>query len=133
MYLEKQLILLLSVFIFGCESWDTIYNGVILKNDSNHDVSFYLHLEKLSIHEYSILTGIPTVLNPNMFRRVDKGNTEIFSYSVNDNENFKTDTLSIFVFSPDSLKKYSYDMTKLTNIYLKKFRIVNNDTPVTYQ
>ena len=131
--MKKQLILLLVIFIFGCESWDSIYNGVILKNDSEHDVSFYLHLEKLSLHEYNILTGTPEVLNPNMFRRVDKGNTEIFSYSVNDNENFKTDTLSIFVFSPDTLKKYSYDMTKLTNNYLKKFRIVNNDTPVTYQ
>ena len=131
--MKKQLIFLLSIFIFGCESWDPIYNGVILKNDSDHDVSFYLYLEKLSLHEYSILIGTPTALYSNMFRRVDNGNAEIFSYSVNDNENFKTDTLSIFVFSPDSLKKYSYDMTKLTNIYLKKFRIVNNDTPVTYQ
>ena len=68
--MEKQLILLLCVFIFGCESWDTIYNVVILKNDSNHNVSFYLHLEKLSLHEYNILTGIPKVLDPNMFRRV---------------------------------------------------------------
>ena len=131
--MNKQLILLLSIFIFGCESWDPIYNGVILKNDSDHDVSFYLHLEKLSLHEYNILTGTPTALDSNMFRRVGKGNTEIFSYSVNDNENFKTDTLSIFVFSPDTLTKYSYDMAKLTNNYLKKFRIVNNDTPVTYQ
>ena len=120
--MKKTLLLLTTVILlFGCkvplyEEW-----FVEVENNSNHDVIFCVHLKKMNDLEYRPSTGWPETLEDYMNVEILKKSKGEYCRASNLIKFSGQDSLTVFIFSPDTLKKYSYDEIRRVNNYLKRY------------
>lgn len=119
------LLSLFFLFLCGCIDKlerDNVAWGIWFRNDSKIPVSFYINLRKISNEEYRPSTQWPEEFDNSFFVNVEVEDENLFE--IKPYRHFihtGDDSLSVFVFSPDTLVKYSIEEIKATKNYLKRF------------
>ena len=132
-----SILVLISLCGFACERFGDRKYPLYIINDSNHTIAYYVAAVGIE-HKYP-----DTALVSNKFEMgtIPPGGSTIWDSSVPFDRFFQllpSDTLSIYLFHPDTLAKYDWSVIRSEYKVLKRFDISyddlkSNDFKVTYR
>lgn len=128
---------LISMCGFACERFGETKYPLYIINGSNHSIAYYVAASGVE-HKYP-----DTALISNKFEMgtIRSGDSTVWDSSVPIDRLFQllpTDTLSIYLFHPDTLAKYDWSVIRSEYKVLKRFDVSyddlkSNDFKVTYR
>ena len=131
------ILMLISVSGFTCVKFGETKYPLYIKNASNHTIAFYVAAVGIE-HKYP-----DTALISNKFEMgtIRSGGSALWHSSVPFDRLFEllpTDTLSIYLFHPDTLAKYDWSVIRSEYKVLKRFDVSlddlkGNEFEVTYR
>jgi len=127
--------MLMCICGFSCLMPMDIRYALYIKNGSNHPVAFYVAADREHMYPDTTLE----CNNPGM-RTIEPGRSVSWGMSQSFDKFFKnlpTDTLSIYLFHPDTLARYDWNVIRNDYKVLKRYDLSlddlkNTDFNVTY-
>ena len=125
-FLILPIVLTISIFLNSCERVVQTRYAIYIDNNSNHEIRFYFD-GLIRAHNYPD-TILPTSIPPMVPIEAGK---RFYQYSSISWEKtfleFPSDTLSLYVFHPDTLDKYEWSVIREQYKVLKRYDLSIQD------
>lgn len=121
--MNRLLILLISIPLMSvsCEKFADNAYGIRVRNESRQTISIYA--------EYILPDTLLSTQKPLLKDVLPENSTHIYDDEVGDEElnRFKTDKITIFILSKDTVDKYSWEEIRSEYKILQRYEINNQD------